>query len=737
MDDGGFVGRSVPRREGHGKVTGAALYVDDVELPGMIHGVTVRSPVARGRIRGIRFDPSIPWHEITVVGAKDLPGPNLVKLIDDDQPLLADGEVRHCDEPVLLLAHPDRELLELARTKVMLDIEPLPAVFELDAAIRGDTVVWGVDNIIRSYAVDRGDALAAFAEPGVIVVEGEYETLAQEQMYIETQGMIAEWDEAKGVTVRGSLQCPYYVHTALMALFGLDADRVRVIQLTTGGGFGGKEEYPSIIAAHAAVLARASGRPVKIVYDRIEDVMATTKRHPSRTRHRTAVRPDGSLVAMDIDFVIDAGVYTTLSPVVLSRGTIHAAGPYRCANVRIRARAVATSHPPHGAFRGFGAPQSIFALERQMDRVAARLGMDPASFRRVNLLRKGESTAVGQVIHEDIDLDAVLDRALEASGWADKRARFDHENAVAHGPLRKGIGLAFFFHGAGFTGAGEVHLASVAHIQATPEGVVRVLAASTEIGQGTTTIFTQIAADALALPLDRIEIVQPDTDHVPNSGPTVASRTCMVVGNLLRRACEQLVARLRTAGLLGERHDAESFARACASWIDRHGELREQSRYVPPEGIAWDEKLFRGEAYAAYAWACYVAEVTVDLRSAEVRCDDFVAVQEVGRVVNPTLAAGQIEGGAAQAIGWALYEKVVWGAGRVANPQMTNYIIPTAVDTPPIRVQFMPPFQGADAPSKGIGELPMDGPAPALIGAVAQATGAELTTIPMLPEDLL
>ena len=730
-DDGRLVGRSVPRREGHDKVTGAAIYVDDVELPDMLHGVTVRSPIARGTIRGIRFADGIPWHEFTIVVAKDLPGRNLVKLIDEDQPLLADGEVRHCDEPIVLLAHPDRELAERARTMVELDIAPLPAVFDLDAAMRGGTVVWGKDNVIRAYAVDRGDVDAAFAGADVIVVEGEYETLAQEQMYIEPQGMIAQWNDA-GLTVQGSLQCPYYVHTALVALSELPPEKVRVIQLTTGGGFGGKEEYPSIIAAHAAVLARKAGKPVKMIYDRIEDVMATTKRHPSRTRHRTAVKKDGTLVAMDIDFTIDGGAYTTLSPVVLSRGTIHAAGPYRVPNVRIRSRAIATSHPPHGAFRGFGAPQSIFALERHLDRVALRLGMDPAELRRKNLLRQGESTAVGQVIREPIDLDAVLDRALANCGWHAKRARFDTENRNG-GPLRRGLGLAFFFHGAGFTGAGEVHLASVAHIEATREGKVRVLAASTEIGQGTNTIFSQIAADALGLPMDRIEIAQPDTEHVPNSGPTVASRTCMVVGNLLRKACEQLVAKLQ----LRPGYDADAFARACASFIEEHGALRAEARYQPPEGIAWDEKRFAGDAYAAYAWACYTAEVTVDLRSAEVRVDDFVAIQEVGRVVNPTMAAGQIEGGVAQAIGWALYEKVVWKAGRVANPQMTNYIIPTAVDTPNIRVEFMPPFLGADAPSKGIGELPMDGPAPALLGAVEHATGASVATIPMLPEDLM
>ncbi len=730
-----WVGRSVPRREGGDKVRGAAIYVDDVELPGMLHGVTVRSSIARGRVLGIEFAPGVPWEECVVVTAKDLPGPNIVKLIIDDQPLLADGVVNHVDEPILLIAHPDRAIAERARTHVKVTYDPLPAVHDLDAAIRGDVVVWGTDNVFREYTTGRGDVEAALADPDVVVVEGTYDTGAQEQMYIEPQGMIAEADD-DSVTVRGSLQCPYYVHTAVVALFGLPPERVRVIQMATGGGFGGKEEYPSVLACHAAVLAKKAGRPVKMVYDRIEDVAATTKRHPSRTRHRTAVRRDGTLVAMDIDFVVDGGAYVTLSPVVLSRGAIHAAGPYRCPNVRVRARAIATSSPPHGAFRGFGAPQSIFALERHLDRIAATLGLDPVAVRRKNLLRQGEETAVGQVIREPIELDRVVDLALDRAEWTAKREAFAHHNATTKGPIRKGIGLSVFFHGAGFTGAGEVHLASVARLEATAAGRVRVLAASTEIGQGTNTIFAQIVADALSIAPDRVDVAQPDTASVPNSGPTVASRTCMVVGDLLRKAAGQVRDTLVGAGLLDEHWDDAGFARACAAWTENHGPLVGEARYQPPPGIAWDEKNFKGDAYAAYAWACYVASVSVDLRTAEVVVDDFVAVQEVGRVVNPVLAAGQIEGGVAQAIGWALYEQIVWKDGRVANPQMTNYIIPTSADTPRIRVEFLPPFLGASAPSKGIGELPMDGPAPAILGAVEQATGAVPTAIPMLPEAL-
>src|SRR5579863_8069891 len=297
------------------------------------------------------------------------------------------------------------------------------------------------------------------------IVEGEYETGAQEQLYIEPQGIIAQASAADGVTVWGSLQCPYYVHKALVRLFGLPKELVRVVQTETGGGFGGKEEYPSMIAAHAALLALKSGKPVKIIYDRAEDMAATTKRHPSKTKHRTGVQRDGKIVAMDIDFTLDGGAYETLSPVVLSRGTIHAAGPYECANVRVCSRAVATNAPPHGAFRGFGAPQSVFALERHLDRVAKIVGLAPEELRRRNFIQEGQTLAVGQVIHEKVEMGKILDRALELSGYHEKRERFLRTNA--DGPIKRGIGFAAFLHGAGFTGSGEEYLASEALLEAT------------------------------------------------------------------------------------------------------------------------------------------------------------------------------------------------------------------------------------------------------------------------------
>jgi len=300
---------------------------------------------------------------------------------------------------------------------------------------------------------------------------------------------------------------------------------------------------------------------------------------------------------------------------------------------------------------------------------------------------------------------------------------------------KKGIGFASFMHGAGFTGSGEVYLQSVVGAEATIEGRVKVLAASTEIGQGTNTVFAQIAAEALGIDYDLIEVAQPDTANVPNSGPTVASRTAMIVGKLVESAVLGLKQTLVGSRLLKDQFTQSEFQKACREYISRFGPLKSFSQYQPPPNIHWDDEKYEGDAYGAFAWAVYVAEVSYDPVTYEVHVDNFVAVQEVGRVLNPVLAGGQIEGGVAQAIGYALYEIVVWENGRMLNSQMTNYIIPTAADVPPIRVYFEEnPYAFGPAGAKGIGELPMDGPAPAILNAIENATGISFNRIPLMPE---
>ena len=725
----------MPRKEALLKVTGVAEYVDDVTVPGMLHGITVRSSVPRGWIRHIRFGDEIPWDEFTIVTAADIPGKNIVSLIFEDQPFLASGKVNHVQEPILLLAHKDKNMLERARQNVFIKYEAPPPVFDVDESLAAKTVVWGDNNVFKQYCIQKGDVDAVWAD-AAFIVEGEYFTGAQEQLYIEPNGMLATVDSNGSITVRGSMQCPFYVHKALMSLFGLPSRKVRVIQQETGGAFGGKEEYPSMIAGHAALLAWKSGRPVKIVYDREEDMVATTKRHPSRTRHRTAVARDGRLLAMDIEFVIDGGAYATLSSVVLSRGTIHAAGPYRCDNIRVRSTAVATNTPPHGAFRGFGAPQSLFALERHMDKVARTVGLAPDEFRRRNLLRKGDTTSTGQLMKDEIDLVGLQNRALELAGYHRKLRQFAELNRRS--AIKKGIGFSTFFHGAGFTGSGERNLQSVVELEANTEGVIRILSSMTEMGQGTNTILAQIAAEALGIPYEQVEVLRPDTALVPNSGPTVASRTAMVTGKLVESAAVCLKTKLMESGFLPRQFTFDQFQTTCRNYIAQHGELKTSAQYQEPPGISWNDESYKGEAYGAYSFATYVAEVSVDTLTGEIHVDDFVARQEVGRVLHPVLATGQIEGGVAQAIGYALYENVIWRDGSMANNQMTNYIIPTSADLPDIHVSFEEvPYQHGAMGAKGIGELPMDGPAPAILNAVENALGISFDHVPLMPEEVL
>ncbi|MHB8211445.1 MAG: xanthine dehydrogenase family protein molybdopterin-binding subunit [Acidithiobacillus sp.] len=728
-----------PRRvDGVAKIRGTALYVDDLPCADVLHGATVRTTEAGGTLQEVVFDPAIDWSEFVVVTARDIPGVNAVKLLENDQVVLVDRAFRHAGEAVVLLAHADPEKLGMALKGVSLVELPNTApIFDIDAALSAQQeIIPG--NIYTDYLLDRGD-VAEGEHLADVVIEERFLTPSQEQLYIEPQGMLAHLQKDGGILVEGSMQCPYYVLDALVQCMGMDKDHLRVVQSTTGGAFGGKEDYPSVIACHAALLAlKAGGRSVKLVYERGEDLRVTPKRHPSRTLIRLGANKAGELQFIDMDFVIDGGAYRTLSPVVLSRGVIHAPGPYKCPHIRVRGRAVATNHPPFGAFRGFGAPQSIFAMEVAMDRLARKLAMDPAELRRINLLRTGDMSPTGDVVGADCFAHAALDVALEHTHYYHRLAEYRAWNAAGH-QTRKGIGLATFAHGAGFTGNGELHLASRVSLQALANGHVEILCSNTEMGQGAATTLVQIAADALGLPMDRVHLAQADTSRVPNSGPTVASRTCMVVGELIQKAAGQLLQRLRETAALAASYDAQSFAAACARLCTAAGDTLVTAQYQPPADMRWDEQAFLGRAYASYAWAAYIAEVEVDVLTLATRVLDFTAVQEIGNAVHPVIVQGQIEGGVAQGIGYALYEDVLWNErGVMANDRLTNYIIPTSADLGFIHVVLLEGGLGAGPKgAKGVGELPMDGPAPAIVNAIQQALDIDIRQIPVRPEMLL
>jgi len=692
------VGRNVLRKEGHEKVTGLARYIDDIRFDDVLYVRTIRSTVPTGEIADIRynFDPT----GFTIVDHRDVPGRNIVALIDEDQPCLAATNVRHVAEPILLLAHPDRT--RLAAAEVVIAYRETMPIFDPEQS----------ELSFKSITIDKGQLDQGMAQADLIV-EGEYRAGHQEQLYIEPNGVVAV-PENGGVTLYGSLQCPYYVHRALTVLLGLPSEKVRVVQTETGGGFGGKEEYPSVIAGHAALVALKSGRPAKLVYDRVEDMLATTKRHPAIVRHRTGVKKDGRLIAMDVDVVLDGGAYATLSAVVLSRGMIHASGPYRCDHVRARGRVMMTNTPPNGAFRGFGAPQTLFAVEAHMDVIAERLGMDPLRLRERNALRPGDTTATGQRVGKDCSALQVLREAGRRTAFSKKRKALKGSN--------RGIGLSLFFHGSGFTGGGEVKLASKASLALTAQGV-EIRVASTEIGQGTRTMHAQIVADTLGIPYDRVAVSVADTAVVPDSGPTVASRTCMIVGRLLQRCAEDMRARL---GRLTP-----------AAYWKKHGGLIVTKQYEKPQSLEWSDETYRGDAYGSYGWACDVVEVEVDPITYQATPVAFTTVHEIGRAIHPMLAAGQIEGGSSQGLGYALLEEVVMRDGKMANAQLTNYIIPTTLDTPPMTIKILEnPYKYGPFGAKGVGEMPIDGPAPAVVNALRHA-GVVVSEIPATPEKIM
>ena len=720
------------RREGPAKLTGTALYTDDMVFPGAWYGYTIRSTEAHAKLLGIDLDPEFDWSKVVVLTAKDIPGDNLVSLIADDQPVLVSDEIRHHAEPVALLAAPDRETLREAKGRITLATESLPAVFDPLQSSQE----------FSHFALDKGDIDAGFRD-AELVIEGEYRVGHQEQLYIENQAMIAVPRPDGGITIHGSLQCPYYIHKAMKRALRFTDQQAVVIQAETGGGFGGKEEYPSMIALHAALLAQRLGRPVRMIYDRHEDIAATTKRHPAIVRHRTGVTRDGRLVAQDIEVIFDGGAYCTLTPVVLSRGTLHAGGPYSCPNVRIRGRAVATNTPPNGAFRGFGAPQTEFAAEMQINRIAEALGMSPLEVRRRWVYRIGDETPSGQILKESVAGEEVLERAAEASEFERVRAlteqqRADRAHGGKSGKLKsprdrtaRGIGLALAWHGAGFTGSGEVHLASIASVELTSAGEIRVLTASTEMGQGTKTIFPQLVAEQLGVAVDDVIMAPQDTSIVPDSGPTVASRTAMVVGGLVMQAA----AKLRSTVI---KSTGRNFPESYLEYAREHGGLRIDQQFEPYPNIQFDDETYRGDAYPAYGWAAAVAEVIVDLDTGEVAVRDVVAADDIGHAIHPILAEGQVEGGTLQGVGYATIEEIKLADGRYLNDRLATYLIPTSLDAPRITsILVEEPFSGAPHGAKGVGELPMDAPAAAVVAAIHDATGVWVNDLPASPERIL
>jgi CO/xanthine dehydrogenase Mo-binding subunit len=714
-----MIGVSPPRPDGLAKATGHTRYADDLKFPDLWFGATLRSPHAHARFERPAWRGGRPPGEAVLVTAADLGAlgvVNGVQLLDDTWPILASGVVNHVGEAIAIVAAPSRAAARAAVEELEVSYTPLEAVLDLRAA---DT-----QQPLYSRNLECGNVASALAAADLIV-EGEYRTGLQEHIYIECQAMTAWFDADGRAHAVGSMQCPYYVHKAFAHALGLPDDKIRIAATAVGGGFGGKEDYPSVIALHAALLARAARRPVRIAYDRHEDIIGTTKRHPSIVRHRTGVNRDGTLAAMDVEVILDGGAYKTLSPVVLSRAILHATGPYRVPHVRVRGRVLRTHTAPNGAFRGFGVPQTAFAVERQMDRVANRVGLDPFEIRVRNVVEPGDRLPTGQVLDATTSARACLERAAS-------RTRFQERWRA-----NAGVGMSLYFHGCGFTGSGELKMKSPVTARLLEDGRIEILTAMTDMGQGCVIVFPQIAATAAGVGLDDVTFAPPDTSLVPDSGPTVASRTTMIVGGAIDKAVREL--RRRVVGEVAEAvASGVKFRDLARDYFKAHGPVEITVRHEPPDWQTFDDTTYQGAAYPTYAWGCDVVEVTVDPDTFDVRPRSAFAVCEVGKAIHPVLCKGQIEGGTLQSIGYATMEEIKVEKGRYLNDRLATYLIPTIKDSPRIDVELLERgFEGGPFGAKGIGELPMDGAAPAVVGAIENATGIVVDEIPATPERIL
>ncbi|MCB2293281.1 xanthine dehydrogenase family protein molybdopterin-binding subunit [Clostridium algoriphilum] len=701
------IGKPIKRVDAAEKIGGQVKYLADIEFEGMLYARTLRSTRARAKI--ISIDISELPEGYYIVDRSDVPGRNRVKIIFYDMPFFAEDEVNYIGEPILLVVGPDREeiLSILSNIKVVYeDMEPILSM--ADALANTRAPIFGDNNLYAEYAFSKGN-LEEVAKGDIKKFEGEYSTGYQEHIYLETQGVVAECIDDK-IRIWGSMQCPYFVKDAVVEALGFDKNKVQVIQTTTGGGFGGKEEYPSLLAGQVAVAALKIKKPVRLILDRAEDIEVSTKRHPSSIKIKSYIGFDKKILGMDVDIKIDGGAYSGLSNIVLQRTMFAAIGVYNVENVKINGVALATNKVVGGGFRGFGAPQAFFALEMHMDYISKELGINALEFRKLNILKKGDISSTGGVIRENTMLPEIIEVIENMSNYKGKVAMPKKKGIL------KGIGCSLFFHGCGFTGSGEKDIIKAkVKLLKHRDRTVEILVSNVEMGQGAQTTLKKIVAYTLEIPINRVIFKNPDTDKVPDSGPTVASRTITIVGKLLQDAAIDM-----------------------KEFMGSDIELEILKNYKHPEGFKWDDETFKGDAYNTYAWGANVIEVEVNPITYEVSVTDIYAVFDIGEAIDELIVRGQIEGGMVQGLGYAGMEVMRHKDGRLLQRTNTDYVIPTAMDFPKIQSELVNnPYINGPFGAKGVGETTLIGAAAAYALAVQNAIGHNINKIPVTPEYLM
>lgn len=695
------ISKSVIKKDHCEKMSGRAVYVCDKELEGMYYGKVVRSTVAHGKVLEIKL-PELPA-DYCAVDASDIPGIIGLKVIGSEQPIFANEEVKYCGESVVMIVGPDKRKVEELAKLVEVVYEELPAALSIDESVE-DAV---------AYSYKKGNDIEEVFKEASLIVEETFYTGYQEQAYIEPQGAIGHWHDGV-ITVYGSMQCPYYVRDAVAQAFNLPGDKVQIIQTTTGGGFGGKEDYPSLISCQVAVASKKTMHPVKMILERRDDMSTTPKRHPGKLIYKAALDDNNRVIGIKADIKLDAGAYEGLSSVVLQRSLIAACGVYNIPNIDVKGAAVLTNMVSNGAYRGFGAPQSFFAIETLMNHIAKKIGENPLEFKKRHFIKQGDTSSTNGIYHHYVPLNEMIEKADEL---IDYRKKYDEYSKPQTGRYRRGIGMSIFLHGCGFTGAAEKEIIKAKlKLVKYEDDTVEILASNTDIGQGLKTTFSKICAKELSLPLEMIKIVNPDTFRVPNSGPTVASRSLMITGKLIERAAQ----RLKKEWKPGE-----------------YQEIIEDYKH-PDFMIPWDLDTFQGDAYPTYAYGINVVETETDFVTGNTKLLDVAGVFDVGNCIDENIMHGQAQGGMLQGIGYGSMEKMENVGGRIKQSSFTDYMIPTSVDTVPFKIAFVnTPYEGGPSGAKGAGELTLVGGAPAYEAAIEQAIGKDLYQIPVTPERLM
>jgi CO/xanthine dehydrogenase Mo-binding subunit len=718
------IGKAMTRVDAAAKVSGFALYPADIRLTQLLWAKTVRSKYPHARILSIDASEAEGYPGVVaVLTHRDMPGPNRYGLYMPDQPSLADHKVRYLGDAVALVVAETSEAAEEGAKLVKVEYEPLAGVFDPaeamsdEAPLVHEKLVPGDPrpfprNLLDHYSLRCGEAETAFAQADV-VVEADYVTGFAEHAFLDPEAGIAYVDEKGVVTVVTATQWADEDIREMSEALALPKERLRIVQAAIGGAFGGREDIS--VQIHLALAAIKTQRPVKMVWTREESIGVHAKRHPFRMRYRTAAKADGSLLAVDAQLIADAGAYASTSSVVLRNAHTFAAGPYRVPNVRVDSYVAYTNNNFTAAMRGFGANQVCFAYEQQMDRLAEALGMDPVEIRTRNLVSEGDILPTGQRLGPGTGIRATLEACAAAFRWKESWLR---ARALSDGTRRRGVGVACGFKNVGYSFGFPDKCSAIVEIY--PDQVL-VKTGASDVGQGIETVAAQVAAEVLEVPMSQIRVIWNDTALAPNAGSSSASRQTYMVGNAVRLAATQ------ARWVMEERGGREALG---------HTPAVGHVTYHAPKTQPLDPHTGKADAHFAFCWATVMAEVEVDVETGETWVHRIVTAVDVGFPINPVMVEGQVEGGAAMALGYALTEQYLIKEGRPLTIDLSTYLCPTAVDVPDEIQTVMVTSQDPNGPwgAKGIAEITMIPVTPAIINAIHDATGAWIEKLPATPE---